>query len=948
MDILTQFEELKKQKKSEIVVSGLKRLLTLSKEGEDRSLTMDILLYLSETLRIMRAHDESIELLEQAISDEYFTEKDHQLAIIDELVRTLLRVENFIKLKSILYTRERLLTNDHQKIMQKFYYAVCLEGLKENKTAIDYLLSIKDNISNSNLVSKYLKLSMLHLKEHLIEKAKEYYQIAVKFDHKRKNPIFDLAESDILYYEGDYINSLVMYQEYFIKSKNKNRYLDRYILINIKLNRLDEAWRFYQEYLPTMNNLISINYRVVFYEAAQILAKELGNTLEYEKLQDLIQDLEPKSPVLNQFDHVYRLLSLSFVDKKYTKERDILLDLFKALDSLYPFQKLLYIQKSDDYLRFYHFSKGLLLEKNPKVTDYSGTIIETILATDPVNDLYTYDDIIPYSKSMYKTVETSYIFVNGLKKEDRFDYFVVFTKEKENFDFQQKLVLLAYQILKKELIDFDNHQKQYQIYSNYQTLFTQEKIGVIKIEKGIIHLLNDYAKSILCIDNDYISFEEFQGHLVHKVFIDEFLYTETLRVSLKTETGSKDIEFSITKDEFTIYATVKDAINVSKKGLINSFANLPSEVQMLEDLKSISNSTIFLFHITNYLSYFKDYNYSRYQLLLNEFVEELKLLAKNHFNKFYLESFHLGYLVINSIDKRVITRIMEQSIKRFDKFALQISVTQVANGMNYDHLIKLRYLNSLTTKEKPTRFDNKNFRYNLELAKTILINVNTLILAKYVPLEYQVVADWSTNQIEYLYVDISSKAMLGEKSSLTRVLKANDLETEWNLVIIQSLAKNLKNINYVGKLLVDISYKTLMDIKVVKRIVKRLQSIPLALTQIVFSIDVRDITAIEDIKESLMYLQEQQIGLCGIHFLGSLQLEQLHLFEYFTLLVLEKSDIQRTNLMKFLKILDDFEITYILNHKKESILKSNLTDFHIRYIYGDKYPKYENITQAME
>lgn len=944
MDIISRFEALKKGKKSEELLVELNQLLALSKQEQDRSLTMQIVLYIVETYQYIRKHDDAIALLEAEASDEYFKEKDEHLTIIDELVRILLRTENFMKLKSVLYTRERFLTNDHQKVMQKFYYAVCHEGLKENKAAIDYLLSIRDNISNSNLVSKYLKLSMLHLKEHQLEKAKNYYSMAVKFDHKKKNPIFYLAESDILHYEGDYINALAMYQEYFIKSKNKNRYLDRYILINIKLNRLDEAWRFYQEFLPTMSNLISINYRVVFYEAAIVLAKELGNTLEVEKLNDLIQELEPKAPVLNQFDHVYRLLSLSFADKKYGKERDILFDLFKALDSLYKFQKLLFIKKVDDTIQLFHYSKGLLLEKNPKITEYSNTLIEEILMTEPVNNLYTYDDMIGYTKSMFKTVETAYVFANGIKREDSFNYFVVYTSEREQFDFQQKLVLLAHQIIKKELNDFDFHKNQYRVYHNYLNLFNQEKIGFIKIEKGIIHLLNDHAKTVLSIDSDYIHFEEFQAYLVKKVFIDEFLYTNQLPVSLKLNQGTKDVVFSISKDEFTIYATVKEVEKTKEQAYRNQFVPVLNEEQMLEDLQSSSNKTVILFHITNYLKYFKDYNYSRYQELLVQFMKELKLLSKQHFNQVYLESFHLQYLVINSIDKRVITRIIESIIKTFDEFDLRVSVAQINQGFPFDQLIKLRYLNSLTTRENPYIFDNKNFRYNVELAKTILINVNSLLQTKIVPLEYQIVADWQTNQIEFVKINVSNKAMLGETQSLTRVLKANNLESEWNAVVINSLVKELKKNNYLGRIMVDISYTTLLDSKLLRKLVKKLQTNYSSLDYIVFNIDMDDITKLDDVKENIQYLKDLHIDLCGNNFIHKLHIEHMELFDYVSYLILNQSDLHRPNLKRFLELFKDSNIEYILNHGKETLTKTMLTEFDIRCVYGEKYPKYENVT----
>ncbi|MCK4551773.1 MAG: hypothetical protein KAU02_02565, partial [Tenericutes bacterium] len=694
MELLAKFDELKQNKKSNELIEDLHTLLSLSKKEKDYSLTMQILQYLIESLRYLRLHDKAILLLETEINEAFFTRKDDILKIIDELVRTLLRTEDFLKLKSTLYTRERFLTNEHQKVMQKFYLAVCHEGLKDNKLAIDNLLSIKDNISNSNLVSKYLKLSMLHLKENQLKKAKEYFEKAVKFEPKKKNPIFYLTESDILYAEKDYQNALVLYQEYFIKSKNKRRYLDRYILINIKLNRVDEAWRFYQEYLPTIKGLVSRNYRLIYYEAAKILAKELNNTFEEDKLDYLIQELEPNKPALNQFDNVYRLLTIAFKNKRYSKVRDIIHGLFSAIDSLYHFQKMLFVTKNEEGISFYHYSKGLLLEKKPKITEYSNTIFDTILDSNPVNDLYTYDDLIGYKKELYKTVETSYIFVNGIKREESFNYFVIYSKDIDSFDFQQKLILIANEILKKQLNDFDVFGNQNSIYKNYQELFNKESIGFIKIEKGTIHLLNTQAKSILGTKTDYLAFEEFQNSLVKKVFIDDFLYTDQLVLEIKEKDMVRSVVFNITKDEYIIYATMKVDEARNNIAHINPFIGVGNESKLLDDCNGLGPLNVILFDIRNYLEYFKDYNYHIYKEKLDRVINVLKSLSRTHFINIYLESFNLLYLTVNTVDKRVIKRIVEGIYKDDFGFDIRTSVIAINNSVNYDDLVKLRYLNS--------------------------------------------------------------------------------------------------------------------------------------------------------------------------------------------------------------------------------------------------------------
>jgi len=363
MEILLQLETYQKEKKSPELLVNLQSLLERAKAEHDLVNAIKILLFEIESMRFLRMHQEAIALLDEELDAEFFQTKEDRIQLLDQLIKTLLQTEDFIKLESVLRQRERYLTSEHQKVMQKFYYAVCYEGMKEYKKAIASLKSIKDNISSNNLINKYLKLSMLYLKEDNLALAKQNYQHAIRFDSNRKNPIFYLAESDIQFYTKDFQNALDTYQEYFIKSKNKRRYLDRYILINIELNRLDEAWRFYKEYQETMSKIISKNYRLVFYEAALKLAKCLHNKLEIEQLEYNIESLRPTPPKLPQFDSVYRFLTLAFQPKHFLKAREVIHHIFQAMATIYDFQKLLFITKEKDRIILYHYSKGLLLEK---------------------------------------------------------------------------------------------------------------------------------------------------------------------------------------------------------------------------------------------------------------------------------------------------------------------------------------------------------------------------------------------------------------------------------------------------------------------------------------------------------------------------------------------------------------------------------------------------------
>lgn len=945
MNNLEAFEALKKEKKTNDTVIKLLNLLSDSKKENDGVLALKILLYIAEVYRFLRLHDETIDLLEQEINQAFFHLKEDRLKIIDELVRTLLRTEDFVKLKSVLFNRERYLTNEHHKIMQKFYYAVCYEGLKENKLAIEYLLETKDNISSSNLVSKYLKLSMLYLKEKNIDKAKEYYAVAVKFDAKKMNPIFYLAASDIYYAEKDYLKALNSYQAYFIKSKNKRRYLDRYILINIALDKLDEAWRFYQEYLPVIKTLVSKNYRDVFYQAALVLAKKLGNDSEYEKLTYYIEALSPSKPLMNEFDNVYQLLSLTSKKRQYVEERDIIFEMFRAIESLYKFQKLLYIKKNDLGVTFYHFSKGLLLEKTPKITEYSDTLIQDLLQKELHNHLYIYDDLITYSKSVYKTVETQYLFVHGIKRDASFDYFVVYSKDQDRFNFQQKLALIAHQQLKKQMLDFDREKVLSNQYKSIDLLLNQKRYGLIKIERNIIHFLNDQAKTLLHTELGYLSFEVFQDHLQKKVFLDDLLFVHELKVVY----DDKLLKLTIQKDDLILYILIEEvAESALKKPNMNRFLELPNEVELLENLKHSEPKTVIEINIHNYLDFFRDYNYELYQTKIKDTISQIKNISRTHFDTIYLESYNIIYLTLKTTDKRVTKRIVDSILSINHDFDIRIALTQVNHNLAFNQLIKLRYLISLTDKDHPFIQDNKNFRYNIELAKTLLINIKSLIEKKVIPLTYQEIGDWKTNQIDLLKCTISDKAMLGERNSLKRILKSASLEKEWDLLFVHSLVKEIKDIRLNKRIILEVSLATICDESALKKLIKKLTSSKISLTHFVFEIDFSESINKEQLLLGLDMIREKNIATMFKHYLKRVTIDDLIIFRDVNYLMIDIFDTKLESFEPIFACLRKEGVINCLNHHNETITKTILESLNIRYLIGSKYKKYDSVNTALD
>ncbi len=954
MELEKQFFELKEKPKTIETANSLKTLLDETKAAKNTALYLDVLIYIIEIYKYNKLHQEAIDLLEELVNDDFLEKRESRLKIIDELISLLLRTEDFIKLKSVLFNRERFLTTDHQAIMQKFYLAVCYEGLEENDLAIKYLLEIPDTIANNILVSKYLKLSMLYLKNDDLNESRKMFDLATTFDKPHKNPIFHLVMSDIAYYEKDFGTAMNHYQEYFIKSKNKRRYLDRFILINIALNQLDEAWRFYQEYLPVMNQVVSKNYRKVFYKAAMQLAKKLGNTEELNKLTMMIESLtESDKPILNDFDNIYQILQVSFQNKIYYKERNIVYDVFKTLIGLYKYQKLLFFKLVDEKIYILYYNKGLLLEKNYSKEDYDDTLFSEITKFKNIHNVYDKEYLDKFGRSIYKNDETEYIFVNQIKRDETIkEFFLAYSDSLEHFDFQSKLFLLTAEVLSKLLSDFKQNINQQNLIRNYKKLFDNEKIGLIKIRNNSIHFLNEYAKKIFSEETEYLDYSIFQQHLIDKeLYIDDLLKIDREVIKYNSDNKVKTLELSIVSDEFEIYANVRDiSENMSddrNNALNNSiFAEYPGEYSLINIEIDSEQKTLMGFEIRNYHDYFRDYSIEKYDMIIKEMIEFLKNQSRSHYNQIYILDVSKIVLLLDTVDKRVLNRITDAFTKKYssDRLSLldiRITGLFVKNKIDKEVLLKLNYLWSITNDENKYLFDNKNFRYNQELAKTILINVKNIILNKVLKFNYQIIGDWHDMSNKFLEVELANKAMLGD-SSLKRVIKSSNLEIDWDLLVVKNLADDIRSSEVKNIFVLNMFTKVLLEEPNRRKMILGLAKSGLPLNNFILMFDMEELVKLEDI-EILNKLKSKNLLIGATNATKYLTMEHYHVFDYIDYVYIDNKDIANPLFSKFSAFLSDVEL--ILLHNNETLKKSTLEELGIKYINGPLFRKLNNLSE---
>ena len=901
----------------------------LSNQKNDTSLYMTTLFEYINLLTIDKEYDLLINVLEKPLEDTFISSKENRLVIVNKLVEILLKTEDYVKLKGVLETRKDLISKDSELLMQKFYLAVCFEGLDEIDNAITTLESIRDDISSKNIVNKYLKLSMLVLKNNDLDLAKKYYSKAIKFDTSKNNTTFLLAEVDLLMAEKNYLKALEVYQDFFIKTKNKYRYLDRYIYLQIALNNLSDAYAFYQKYYDVIKRVLSKESRFRFYQASIKLMSKLRKFDELANLEKLLVDLfVSKTPFTNSYDYILNVLDSS-INQKFLKIRDIIHFVFKKMDNTSFFSKIVYTKLDSGKANLLHFSKSLLLEKTLDIDVRKNNIFSNLINQN-YKEIYDKDDFSIFEDDLFLRENDSYIFV---KEIENFSYLVCYVA-KDDFYNIKKFFDISCLILKKLINDLYNHGKNDKLLKNILSMYSTEETGVFLIRNNQIELLNEYSKVLLSESRNFVSFEDFQNHLIKNIYIDELVKKDNIILKYQKE-DIIEINFSILTDDLDIYLfgrLFKKKENVNKYRRFDDLVNFGFNF----------DGSILMFNLRNYHDFMKDYSYNRYDNFYEKIYGIFRESSRSHFHSAYKEGMDNFYLVLKTKDKRVLKRINDDVLD-FSKLEADIRISGVNfnQTLDFESIADLKYLNSLTTSSNRVLFESANYRTNREVARTILINLENIILEKNLKLCYKLICDWKTNKFHYIYVDLLDKVLLGNKDSLNRVIKANNLEAKWDDIVSLTLIKDVRNYNRSSVFFMDVSCKTILDKKTFSKIIGRKNTKSFSGSSIVYILDYVDY---------LNYKKQLDLNITfGFkNVFDNLKLSDIEDLDKAEFLIVNNSELNNKNFSYFYEIISKKDIKLIYDHESYDLSRSFLVDNHINYVMGEAYPKLKSLKDLVD
>ncbi len=931
---------------------------------KNMSVYTNTILLMAKYHESVQDYDQAVEILKNSLKEENLEDYSQIVSIIDTLVGLLLKTEDFAELEQVLNYRERFL--EHKKsyqLMQKFYLAVCYEGLKQNQKAISCLLDVEDTMSNNNLVSKYLKLSLLYILEKKYSEAKAMYEHAKIFDPDTKNSMFHLVHSDICFYQSDYAGALEAYQNYFISTKNKFRYLDRFIYISIKLENYQEALDFYHEYLSLMEKQISKHAKKMFYEAGIELYTVLKDVGSAALLKEKIANLYIKEAFhVDSFFDLYTLLDKTKSSILISNPRDAVLDIFRQISELFKFSRLVFLYLADDGFVTLTFSKGLLMEKQYVYDSIKSTLIDKIMSANASYQLYSQADLCEIPDYLDKETMTMAMFCIA-KKTIQPVYpngtLLVFLDNASSFDRANKLFLFANALLEDKLENV-----------SFQTQLTKTSVpfresinvlgkGLISIEKGLVYFLNDLAKSLFESSAEFMRFDELQKFITskNKIFLDDFLHHDTLEIYFVLPSGKTSIfEFRIWHHELVIYALVQDITDQKRieatrereqRG--HSFYGLKNLIELENAYLNSNPAKAFLvIRIENFPVIASHYEQSVLLELASELEKASKASARGYFQDLYSISQAVFIMALKTADKRVIDRIgkeiSEIDYSRYVSIPLSTGVgclllsKPVPPSTIIEMLLKLSNvdLHPLGT----VFYMNKLKSAREELLSSLILSIKNALDNQLITLEYFPIGAWEKREIHFLEASISSRLLFGNNTDFRDSLTKGNLLSKYESAFSKALVKDIKTYNQHANKTLGFIYRldpqAIRSQTIFESIIKDFTKSKSIQKQIIICLDYSAMGHGECLKIAGRLLELGfKLALCNwfVNFPGA-ELKKLSIFD---LVFIEESDMTNGSDVWIMNIKDHFPTGVIYDHKNTSLRRSFLLEKKLNLIKGGFY-----------
>ena len=815
-------------------------------------------------------------------------------------IELLLEIEDYPSLLNILKSKEKYLQTNKDKAMHHFYEAIAYEGLNRIQDAIDALEAVDETISRQNLTNKYLKLALLSLRKKDLLVAKENYQHALIFDPDKTNDICLLVESDIAFYQGQYIDAMKIYEDFFIKTNRQWSYLNRFIRISLALDRKRDAYDFYLRYKDHMANHASIYAKKLFYSEILPLLKT-HYPQDYIEANNRLMDIDKRTPIhfddFNYYHTILRHLSHHLI---YEKKRDIIRDLMIDLDQSGAFIKLAYAYISNGEINLYHYSKKLLLERK---IDHDHMIYEHLRKHES-QETYAKDVIQGLD---YVREGVDYLFVEAVEGHA---YLMAYVS-KDYFDLGKKLILLAKHILKEKINAFDLRNRKEKEGNALLDILDINEMAVFNLHDHLLTPLNKHAKTMIQTDKGSITYQDFQAHMAPRLYTDQFTDNQVFTVNYKDQSYKLT---SVCQDYhvFLMFSAFKE-----------------TEVPDHKPWQAHANDGVVLLDIRNHHQLKDSFGMENYDQIFDSIENSLDKLSNRHMKDMLMDGRHLIYVLLDTRDKRIPERLGQkvQDLLGPD-FDLRLAYVNFNQDLHQTKR-KLNHMIGLTSKEKPYLLSEKPLRLYAEQRHLYKQNIQNMLKQKQIKLIDYRIKDWTSDQVKYHYIDVDDLNLLTHKDILNQIFNEEAMAINFDRLIVNHLIQYAKDLAKGKSWILPIHPASIKSKKAFNYLLRRLSI--LKEDDIIICLDHSQYHALS--KKDKDYLKDKGMAICIKHV--HMDLQTLSDIEKLDYLILGTEIFNHPFSKQMIEILNQKFNQIIYDHGDQNLSKASLKTHEIKLIMGD-------------
>ena len=738
--------------------------------------------------------------------------------ILNYKVKAALKIEDYNLLLSALEEKKKLLKVGTIDPNILFYEAIAYEALDETHLAIEALNNIVDNISRHSLINKYLKLALLYVKEGDALKAKEAYDYAAKVDFNHLNEMFSLVESDLYYMSSNYEESLKSFMDFFRKSSNKYKYIDRYILIELKLNHLDEAYAFFNAYKNKQGITLSSQNKYRFYKASLELLNRLGKTDEAREVINELENIKPHYALKEEkennkiFSGIEKLSLIPL--SKNDSYKNLIFKYYKFLKTI-PIKHLFYVEETVGGYSLYEALDNRMREKKLTYDE----IKEKNLGEYILEDFNLKDHFIDF---YLERIEEDFISLNLYDDYHNYGKVVLSYDSSKDAIYEALRNSLFSLFMRLETIKTDSAK-----YDSLISIVSSLNYGLLEFSGNEIHLLNDKAKEILEEKTSLITFDYFSSLTTEEVF-NGTLRNKKRVIRFDINGIAKSIEFSPYEYESTLYTLIKDVSNSieeekeKKDFLAHSGTKFLNEEKLKEFVGSTNNSYAILGLIINMISPSDSLSVRRDKLdQLYRFLSQESPSS----NLYYLGENHY-IILMNNTDKRVIEGLyksISRDIKSLYKVSLSFRDENIyafatkalknKSWVDVEEILEYGYFLA-ATRQDFIFIDNEE-KKRFALYKTYETELIRLLKEESLKIEYIPIID--KENVIYYFMPQFIHPFEMDSRTFESILSTNHLESKADQVMCNIVFNDLINFSKDVRVIINIHKETIFNDNFVKK-----------------------------------------------------------------------------------------------------------------------------------